>query len=349
MRIGGSSMMARYLVVSLSYRVAIRRISKDTGPLSRKRMETVEDDLLARSLDFMDRSVKAGKPFFLWHNTTRMHAWTRLSPKWENKSGYGLYADGMMELDYVVGEMLKKLKDLGIANNTIVLFTSDNGAEKFTWPDGGSSPFRGEKDQTWEGGFRVPGVARWPGVIKPGTTVTNIISQEDWLPTLLAAAGDPNINEELKTGLKVGDQTYKNYIDGYNFMPFFKGEVAKSPRQSIFYFDDSGKMNALRFGDWKIQFAISDAWYGGGPAKPQNFPLVVNLREDPFEAHVSDAHSPMYFRWAADKLYTAVPAQAVVGQWLTTFKESPPSQASSTFNIEQVLKQLEEPPSATGN
>jgi arylsulfatase A-like enzyme len=326
-----------------------KQIIKDTGPLTRERMDTVEEDLLARSLGFIDRSNKAGKPFFLWHNATRMHVWTRLDPKWENKSGYGLYADGMMELDHVVGELLKKLDDLGITDNTIVVFTSDNGPEKFTWPDGGSSPFKDEKGQTFEGGFRVPGIARWPGVIKPGSIINEIMSHEDWLPTFLAAAGDPNINEELKKGFKVGDKTFKTYIDGFNFMPFFKGEVAKGPRQSIFYFDDTAKMNAVRVGDWKIHFAFSDHWYGGGPAKPQNFPQVVNLREDPFEAHVDDDNSPMYFRWAADKLWTIVPAQQVVGQWLATFKEFPPSQESASFSLDQVLRQLQTPASAGGN
>ena len=169
------------------------------------------------------------KPFFLWHNTTRMHVWTRLSPKWENKSGYGLYADGMMELDHVVGELLKKLDDLGIADNTIVVFTTDNGAEIMTWPDGGNTPFKGEKGTTWEGGLRVPGIVRWPGVIKPGTIVNDIMSHEDWLPTFLAAAGDPDVKEKLLKGMKAGDKTFKTHLDGYNFMPFFKGEAAEGP------------------------------------------------------------------------------------------------------------------------
>src|SRR6201993_927824 len=193
-----------------------KQTCKDTGPLTRKRMETIDEDLLARSLDFMDRSVKANKPFFLWHNTTRMHVWTHVSPKWENKSGYGLYADGMMELDWEVGELLKKLDDLGIADNTIVLFTSDNGAEIFTWPDGGNHPFRGEKGVTYEGGFRVPMLAKWPGVIKPDTIVNDIMANEDWMPTLLAATGDPDVKEKLLKGMKVGDKTFKNHLDGYN-------------------------------------------------------------------------------------------------------------------------------------
>jgi len=316
---------------------------KDTGPLTRKRMETVEEDLLARSLDFIDRSHRDGKPFFLWHNSTRMHVWTRLSPKWENKTPYGLYADGMAELDYVVAALLKKLDDLGIADNTIVVFSSDNGAEKFTFPDGGASPFRGEKGQNFEGGMRVPCVARWPGVIKPGTIVNEIVSHEDWLPTFVAAAGDPQIINKLKKGLTVGDKNFKTHLDGFNLMPFFNGEVAESPRTSIFYFDDSARLNAVRVKDWKIHFSLSDHWYGGGPPKPQNFPQVVNLRMDPFEAHVASENSPMYFRWAADKLWTIVPVQAVVAEFLASFKEFPPSQETASFSIDQVLKQLQSP------
>ena len=322
-----------------------RQACKDTGPITRKRMETVEDDLLARSLDFMGRSVKAGKPFFLWHNTTRMHVWTHLSPKWENKSGYGLYADGMMELDHVVGELLGKLDELGIADNTIVLFTSDNGAEIMSWPDGGNTPFKGEKGTTWEGGMRVPGVARWPGVIKPGTIVNDIMSNEDWLPTFLAAAGDPDMKEKLMKGSKVGDKTFKVHLDGYNFMPFFKGEQSKGPRQEIFYFDDNASLNALRVNDWKIQFKIMEGNIASAQLKPLNMPQVINLRQDPFERFPSE--SQMYFRWVGDKLWTFVPAQAVVGQFIATFKEFPPSQKSGSFSVDQVLEQLQTTP-ATG-
>ena len=186
-------------------------------------MLTVESELLSRSLDFMDRSVEADKPFFLWHNTTRMHNWTHLSEKYANKTGLGLYPDGMIELDDIVGELLKKLDDLGIADNTIVIFSSDNGVQKMTWPDGGQSPFRGEKGTWWEGGFRVPTVVRWPGVIEPGTTINAIISQQDWLPTLLAAAGDAEVKEKLLDGMEVGDMTYKVHLDGYNFLPYLKG------------------------------------------------------------------------------------------------------------------------------
>jgi len=319
-----------------------KQVCKDTGPITRKLMETVEEDLLARSLDFMERSVKAGKPFFLWHNSTRMHVWTRLSPKWENKSGYGLYADGMMELDYVVGKLLDKLDELGIADNTIVMFTSDNGAEIMSWPDGGNTPFRGEKGTTWEGGLRVPGVVRWPGVIKPGTIVNDVMSQEDWLPTFLAAAGDPNVKEELKKGMKVGNKEFKTHLDGYNFMPFFEGKEKKGPRREIFYFDDNANLNAVRVDDWKINFTIMEGNLMTGQRLTLNMPQVINLREDPFERMPTE--SQMYFRWGADKLWTFVPAQAIVGQFLATFKEFPPSQKSGSFSVDQVLQQLQTAP-----
>jgi arylsulfatase len=313
----------------------------DTGPITRKRMETAEEELLARSLDFMDRTVKAGKPFFLWHNTTRMHVFTRLSAKWENKSGYGLYADGMMELDHIVGELLKKLDDLGAADNTIVLFTSDNGAEIMSWPDGGNTPFKGEKGTTWEGGMRVPGLVRWPGVIKPGTIINDVMSHEDWLPTFLAAAGDPDVREKLKKGLKIGDKTFKNHLDGYNFLPFFQGETAEGPRREIFYFDDNASMNALRVNDWKIHFKVMEGNLAESTLKAVNMPQVINLRQDPFERFPKESH--MYFRWWADKLWTFVPAQMIVGQFLQTFKEFPPSQKSGSFSVDQVLEQLVSP------
>ena len=319
---------------------------KDTGPLTRKRMETAEEELLPRALDFIDRSVKANKPFFLWHNTTRMHVWTHLSPKWENKSGFGLYADGMMELDYNVGEILKKLDDLGIADNTIVVFTSDNGAEMFSWPDGGMVPFKGEKGTTFEGGFRVPCLVRWPGVIKPGIDVNETMAMEDWMPTLLAAAGDPDVKEKLLTGMKAGDKNFKNHLDGYNFMPFFKGEVAEGPRKEFFYFDDNGNMNALRYGPWKIEFSWIEGNLFTGKRTANNVPLVVNLREDPFER--APFESDMYRRWAADKLWTLVPAQAIVGKFIQSFKEYPPSQRSGSMNLDVIMDTLSAGASGAG-
>jgi arylsulfatase A-like enzyme len=312
---------------------------KDTGPLTRKRMETAEEELLERSLDFIDRSAKAKTPFFLWHNNTRMHVWTRLSPKWENKSGHGLFADGMMELDDVVGRLLKKLDDLGIANNTIVVFSSDNGAEIFSWPDGGMMPFKGEKGTTWEGGFRAPCVVRWPGVIKPGTIVNDIMSHEDWLPTLLAAAGAPNMKENLLKGIKVGEKTFKTFLDGYNFMPFFKGEIPAGPRREFFYFDDNANLNALRYDQWKITFSWIEGHLFTGKRTSANVPLVVSLRQDPFERTPFESDS--YRRFQADKLWVIVPAQAIVGRFVGSFKEYPPSQKVGSMNLDVVMQQLQ--------
>jgi arylsulfatase A-like enzyme len=308
-------------------------------PNAKFSMENVDDEIVRRSLDFMDRSVKAGKPFFLWDNPTRTHVWTHLSPKWENKSGYGLYADAMMELDAEVGSILKKIDDLGIADNTIVLFTADNGAEAFSWPDGGNSPFRGEKGTTFEGGFRVPMLVRWPGVIKPNTIINDIMANEDWMPTFLAAAGDPNVTDELLKGMQVGDKTFKNHLDGYNFLPYFKGQTTNGPRHEFFYFTDSGDLNAMRYNDWKIEFSWVKGNLFTGRVQTQNVPIVVNLREDPFERFPDE--SMMYARWWGDKLWTLVPSQALVGQFLMTFKEYPPSQRGGSYSVKQFLDAIQ--------
>jgi arylsulfatase A-like enzyme len=315
-------------------------------PKAKFNMENVDEELVRRSLDFMDRSAKAGKPFFLWHNATRMHVWTHLSPKWQGKSGYGLYADGMMELDWEVGELLKKLDDLGIADNTIVLFTSDNGAEIFSWPDGGNHPFRGEKGTTFEGGFRVPMLVKWPGVIKPGTTVNDIMANEDWMPTLLAAAGDPQVKEKLLKGMKVGDKTFKNYLDGYNFVPFFKGEVANGPRHEFFYFTDNGDLTALRYNDWKVSFKTIQGNLFTGKEDSTNVPLVTNLRMDPWERYQSE--SLMYARWWGDQLWTLVPSVAVVARFLDTFREYPPSQVSASNSVTRFLEAIQRGVSGSG-
>jgi arylsulfatase len=322
-----------------------RQTIKDTGPLTRKRMETAEEELVKRSLDFIDRAHEADKPFFLWHNLTRMHVWTRLSKNWKDKTGFGLYADGMAEFDWVVGQLLKKLDDLGIADNTIVVITTDNGAEVMTWPDGGNTPFHGEKGTTWEGGLRVPCVVRWPGVVKPRTVVNTVMSHEDWSPTFLAAVGDPDIKQKLKKGLKVGGKTYKTHLDGYNFIPFFRGDVKKGPRREIFYFDDNANLNAVRVDDWKIHFKVQEGNLQDSIVRSVNMPYVINLRQDPYERFMRE--SKMYFRWYADKMWTFVPAQTVVGQFVATFKEYPPSQPSATFGPDQALKALSSP--ARGN
>jgi arylsulfatase len=308
-------------------------------PADKTNMEDIDTELVRRSVDFMDRSVKAGKPFFLWHNSTRTHVWTHLSPKWQGKSGFGLYADAMMELDWEVGEILKKIDDLGIAENTIVMFTSDNGAEIFTWPDGGNHPFRGEKGTVYEGGFRVPMLAKWPGVIKPGTIFNDIMANEDWMPTLLAAAGDPDVKQKLLNGMKVGDKTFKNHLDGYNFLPFFKGEVDAGPRHEFFYFTNNADLLALRYDAWKVSFKTVEGNLYNGKVESTNVPLVTNLRQDPWERYQTESMS--YGKWWGEKTWALMPAVAVVGQFLQTFKEYPPSQINGSVSVEKALQMLQ--------
>jgi arylsulfatase len=310
---------------------------KDTGPLTRERMETVEEDLLSRSLAFIEKSHAAGKPFFLWHNSTRNHVWIRLSDEWKDKSGYGIFADGMMELDYVVGELLDKLDELGIADNTIVLFSTDNGAEVFTWPEGGNHPFKGEKGSTWEGGFRVPAVVRWPAKFPKGTIINEIFSHQDWLPTILAAAGEPNVKEELLTGYQAGDTTFTAHLDGYNQMDLLTGK-GPGKRQEILYFDAAGNMNALRYGDWKLIFTMMEGALPESYRKSPAWPKIISLRQDPYERFLFE--SDMYVRWWADKMWAMVPAQVIVGRYLETLKEFPPTRGSS-LSVDQVLKQLQ--------
>jgi arylsulfatase A-like enzyme len=313
---------------------------EDTGPLTRKRMETADEEFTEAAIDFIERAHKAKKPFFVWLSATRMHVWTHLKPESQGKSGIGLYADGMMEHDAMIGQVLKKLKDLGIVDNTIVMYSTDNGAEKITWPDGGTTPFAGEKGTTWEGGFRVPSVIRWPGVIKPGSICNDICSHEDMMPTLLAAAGVPDVKEKLLKGHKAGKKTFKAHLDGYNLMPLFEGKVEKSPRKEIFYFDQAGNLNALRYEDWKLHFSIMEGGINTAYRKTPAWPVLINLRADPFEVSQDSA---MYIRWFADQMWTFVPAQAITGKFLATFKEFPPVQGSS-LGIDKVLRMLEAGP-----
>jgi arylsulfatase len=310
---------------------------KDTGPLTRKRMETVEDDLLKRSLAFIDKSHAAKKPFFLWHNSTRNHVWIRQSDKWKDKSGYGIYADGMSELDYVVGELLDKLDDLGIAENTIVMFSTDNGAEVFTWPEGGNTPFKGEKGLTWEGGFRVPSLVRWPAKFPKGKIINDIFSHQDWLPTVLAAAGEPNVKEQLLTGYQAGDKKFKAHLDGYNQMDLLTGQ-GPGKREQILYFDAGGNLNALRYKDWKLHFTIQDGDITTAYRKSPSWPKIVNLRQDPYERFIGE--SQMYLRWMADKMWTMVPSQTIVRNHLESLKEFPATRGSS-LSINQVLQQMQ--------
>jgi arylsulfatase len=307
---------------------------RDSGPLTRKRMETIEDDLLQRSLDFMGRAQAANKPFFLWHNTTRMHVWTHLSDRWKDKTKYGLYTDGMTELDFVVGELLNKLDELGIADNTIVIFTTDNGAEKFSWPDGGTTPFRGEKGLGWEGGFRVPFVMRWPGRIPAGQVLNGIFSLEDVVPTVMAAAGVPDVKERLLTGYKAGDKTFKVHLDGYNQLPYLSGQNRESARREFFYYGEAN-LYAIRVNDWKIHFQIKNDWFGGQAMTP-TVPRPVNLRVDPFEQHMDAPNYPLY---AGEKLWTVEPASAFVQQHLESFKAFPQRQNPAGFNVGDAVGQ----------
>jgi arylsulfatase A-like enzyme len=332
-----------------------KQVIVDAGPLpphpnmdpkAKFDMENVDEELVRRSVDFIDRSAKANTPFFLWHNSTRTHVWTHMSPKWKDKSGQGLYGDAMMEMDWIVGSILKKLDDLGIADNTIVVFTSDNGAETFSWPDGGNVPFRGEKGTTFEGGFRVPLAVKWPGTIKPGTIFNDIIAGEDFVPTLLAGAGEPDMKEKLLKGVKVGDKTFKTHLDGYNFMPYFKGDAAQGPRNEFYYFSDNADLMAVRYKDWKLAFKTIKGNLFTGSEESTNVPLVTNLRQDPWERYQSE--SMMYARWWGAQLWTLIPSQAIVANLLGTFKEFPPSQASGTFSVEQALKQIESGASGAG-
>ena len=316
---------------------------EDTGPLTTKRMETVDEEFTAAALDFIDRAQQANKPFFLWWNATRMHIWTHLKPASEGKTGLGIYPDGMVEHDGHVGQLLKKLDELGIADHTIIMYSTDNGAETFSWPDGGTTPFRGEKNTNWEGGYRVPSLLKWPGVIKPGTVFNGVGAHEDMLPTLLAAVGDPDIKENLMKGHAIGGTTYKVHLDGYNLLPWLKGDAAESPRQEFLYWNDDGKLVALRYAQWKVVFAEQrghslDVWQD--PFVDLRFPKLFNLRTDPFER--ADHEAIDYGRWRVDRAFALVPAAAYVGQWLQSFKEFPPRQKPASVSIDQVMEKLTE-------
>ncbi|MDJ0842066.1 MAG: arylsulfatase [Acidobacteriota bacterium] len=313
---------------------------EDTGPLTRKRMETADAEFLAGALAFMEKSVKAKKPFFIWHNSTRMHVWTHLSPEWDGKTGHGLYADGMAQHDNDIGKLLDKLDELGVADNTIVIYSTDNGAEKFTWPDGGTIPFRGEKGTTWEGGFRVPAAVRWPGTVKPGTIINDIFSHEDWLPTLLAAAGVKDVKKKLLTGYQAGNKNFKVHLDGYDQTALLSGK-GEGARNEIFYFDAGGNLNALRYRNWKVHFSFMEGSINEAYRKTPSWPLVVNLRQDPFEVSPDSA---LYIRWYADQMWLFVPAQRFVAQFLATFKDYPPSQPVGSLSVEKVLQKLQNQP-----
>ena len=313
----------------------------DTGPLTRKRMETIDDEVMAKSLDFMRRAKNDDKPFFLWWNSTRMHIFTHLKAASVGKTGLGVYADGMVEHDGHVGQLLAALKEMGLEENTIVMYSTDNGAETFTWPDGGTTMFRGEKNTQWEGGYRVPAMIRWPGVIQPGTVINDIVAHEDMLPTLVAAAGDANVGADLLKGRKIGGMAYKVHLDGYDLGPALRGEGAW-PRKEFIYWTDDGSVAALRYENWKITFLEQRAeglkvWQE--PFVQLRAPKITNLRMDPFE-RAEEENAIGYQRWYLERMYMIAPAGAYVGKWLQSFKEFPPRQKPGSFNLDRVMESV---------
>jgi arylsulfatase A-like enzyme len=311
----------------------------DTGPLTRKRMETIDEEVNAKALDFMERAKKANKPFFIWWNSTRMHIFTHLKKESQGKTGLGIYADGMVEHDGHVGLVLARLKELGLDENTIIMYSSDNGAETFTWPDGGTTMFRGEKNTQWEGGYRVPTLIKWPGVIKPGTVINDIGAHEDMLTTLVAAAGDKTVKEDLLKGRRVGNASFKVHLDGYDLGPALKGE-APWPRKEFIYWTDDGSVAALRYDNWKVTFLRQngeglDVWQK--PFEALRAPALANLRMDPFERAQSE-HAIGYQRWYLEHMFAIAPAGAYVGQWLQSFKDFPPRQKPGSFNLDRVME-----------
>lgn len=313
---------------------------ENTGPLNKKRMETIDEEVTAFTLDYLEKAAKSDKPFFLWWNSTRMHIFTHLKEESKGVTGLGTYPDGMVEHDGHVGQILNKLKELGLDDNTIVMYSTDNGAECFSWPDGGTTPFRGEKNENWEGGYRVPCFLRWPGVIKPGTINNDIFSHEDMLPTILAAAGVTDVKEQLLKGMKVGDKTFKVHLDGYNQLDALAGKV-ENPRKEFFYWNDDGSLVALRYNQWKIVFQEQREHGFAVWAEPfvsLRVPKLFNLRTDPFE--IADHCSMDYDHWRLDRVFMFVPAQDYIGKYISTFKEFPPSQKVGSFSLDAVLESL---------
>jgi arylsulfatase A-like enzyme len=325
-------------------RVGKQRI-EDTGALTRKRMETIDDETSAAAIDFMERQVKAGKPFFVWMNATRMHFRTHVRAEHRDKPGLTArteYADGMIEHDAMVGTLLKKLDDLGIANATVVIYTSDNGPHMNAWPDAAMTPFRNEKTTNWEGAFRVPAMIRWPGRIQPGQVSNEIVSALDWSPTLLAAAGVPDVKEKLLKGYQAGAKTFKVHQDGYNQLPYLTGQVPQSPRREFLYFNDDGDLVALRHENWKVIFMEQKSpgtlavWID--PLEPLRTPKLFDLHADPFER--AEITSNTYYDWMLSKAYIVLGASVVVGQYLESYKEFPPSQRPASFTIDQAMEKL---------
>ena len=320
---------------------------EDTGPLTRKRMETIDDETSAAAIDFMQRQARANKPFFCWFNSTRMHFRTHVRAAHRDKPGLDSrteYADGMIEHDAAIGQILKTVDDLGIANDTIVIYTTDNGPHQNSWPDAGTTPFRSEKNTNWEGAFRVPCLIRWPGRIQPGSVSNDMVSGLDWMPTLLAAAGDPDIKEKLLKGHNAGGKTFKVHLDGYNQLPYLTGQQPKSARTQFIYFDDDGDLVALRYGQWKVVFdeqrATGTLRIWAEPFTKLRVPKLFNLRSDPYER--ADITSNTYYDWfMSDGAGAFLGAPSIVGNFLATFKEYPPSQRPSSFSIDQLVEKMQ--------
>ncbi|MFV0477302.1 MAG: arylsulfatase [Parahaliea sp.] len=317
---------------------------EDSGPLNRKRMETTDEEFLAATLKFIDKAHAENKPFFVWFNSTRMHYYTHIKDESRGLSGQGFYNDGMVEHDGHVGQLLAKLDDLGITDNTIVLYTTDNGPHYSQWPDAGITPYRGEKNTNWEGGFRVPAMVRWPSQIPSGKISNNVMSHLDWVPTLLAAAGDSQAKEQLLKGKRVAGKNFKVHLDGYNFLPYLTGKSEASPRENFFYFSDDGKLLSMRTGDWKLVFAEQrarrfDVWRD--PFVILRAPKVFNLRRDPFERADTDSNS--YNLWWDKKVgFIATKSMVIVADFVRTLQEYPPRQRPASFTVDQILEPLYE-------
>ncbi len=316
----------------------------DTGPLTKKRMETIDEEITSAALDWMEKQAKAGKPFFLWYNSTAMHFRTHVADKNRGKSGQDEYSDRMVVHDEQIGQMLDKLDELGIAGNTIVMYSTDNGPENDTWPDGANTPFRGQKNSNWEGGWRVPCFIRWPGKIKAGSVLNGICSHQDMLSTLAAAAGDPDVNQKLLKGCKVGGKTFKVHIDGFNLLPYLTGEEKDSPRNFVVYFSDDGDLIAVRVGDYKFNLMeqranTMDQW--AEPFVKLRVPHIINLRRDPFERAIFNSNT--YWDWLVDHIPQMYLMQAVVAGQVEDFKKFPPRQKPASFNLDAVMAQVETP------
>jgi len=318
-----------------------KQIVKDTGPLTKKRMETIDEEITSRALAWMEKQAKANKPFFLWYNSTACHFRTHLADKNRGKTGQDDYSDRMFTHDEQIGEMLNKLDELGIADNTIVMYSTDNGPENDTWPDGANTPFRSQKDTNWEGAWRVPCYLRWPGKIKAGTVLNGIGCHQDMLPTLLAAAGDPDISTKLLTGHKAGDKTFKVHIDGFNLIPWLTGATKDSPRDYFFYVSDDGGIMAVRHGDWKLVFEEQRAFSTAVWQEPfvkLRLPNIFSLRRDPFER--ANFNSNVYYDWMIDHVPMLYGAQALVASQIENYVKYPPRQKAASFNLDAVMAQL---------